>query len=69
MRKAICEKLANENQLEYDPSEIVASTGAKQAIFNTMAATLNHDDEVIIQSPAWVSYFDIVKIFGGVRFQ
>lgn len=66
LRKAICEKLANENQLEYDPSEIVASTGAKQAIFNTMAATLNHDDEVIIQSPAWVSYFDIVKIFGGV---
>ncbi len=66
LKNAICEKLKRENELEYKPNEISVSTGAKQAIFNAFAASINPGDEVIIPSPSWVSYIDIVKMFDGV---
>ncbi|QED22894.1 pyridoxal phosphate-dependent aminotransferase [Candidatus Deianiraea vastatrix] len=66
LRKAICGKLLRENGLNYDISEISVGTGAKQVIFNAMMASINAGDEVIIPTPSWVSYVDIVAMFDGV---
>ncbi|MBS0185206.1 MAG: pyridoxal phosphate-dependent aminotransferase [Proteobacteria bacterium] len=66
LRKAICQKFLTENDLIYDPSEIIVSCGGKHVIFNAMISTLNPGDEVIIPAPYWVSYLDIVLLFGGV---
>ena len=65
LRIAICNKLKNENNLEYDYEQIVVSNGSKQALLNTCIAILDYDDEVIIPSPYWVSYPEIVKLAGG----
>lgn len=65
LRKAIAAKLSRENGLTYDPSQIVVSTGAKQAIFNAFLATLNPGDEVVIPAPYWVSYPDMVELAEG----
>lgn len=65
LRKAIAEKLANENGVHYDASEIVVSSGAKQAITNALLAALNPGDEVIIPAPYWTSYPEMVKLCGG----
>lgn len=65
LRAAIAEKLARENGLTYAPDHIVAGNGAKHIIFNAFAATLNEGDEVIIPTPYWVSYPDMVAINGG----
>ncbi|MAU44690.1 MAG: aspartate aminotransferase [Yangia sp.] len=65
LKKAIAGKFARENGLDYRPSEIIACTGAKQVIFNAMMATLNPGDEVIIPTPYWVTYSDIVELCGG----
>ena len=62
LKNAICEKLLRENGLQYTPQEVMASTGAKQAIFNAFMATLNKGDEVIIQAPYWTSYPDMIKL-------
>ena len=66
LRKAICQKFLKENDLVYDPSEIIVSCGGKHVIFNALISTLNPGDEVIIPAPYWVSYLDIVLLFGGV---
>lgn len=66
LKKAIVEKFADENGLEYTPSEILVSNGGKQAIANAFAATINKGDEVLMSDPQWVSYPDIVKFHGGV---
>jgi len=66
LRKAICQKFLTENELIYDPSEIIVSCGGKHVIFNAMISTLNPGDEVVIPAPYWVSYLDIVLLFGGV---
>lgn len=66
LRKAIVEKLKNENQLDYDLSEILVSNGAKQSVCNTLMALVNDGDEVIIPAPYWVSYPQMVKLAGGV---
>lgn len=66
LKKAIIEKLKRENSLEYKPSQIVVSTGAKQVIYNALVATLNAGDEVIIPAPFWVSYPDMALLAGGV---
>jgi aspartate aminotransferase len=60
LRQAICAKLARENGLEYAPSEIMVTSGAKSAIYNALAATIEAGDEVIIPAPYWVSYTDMV---------
>jgi aspartate aminotransferase len=65
LKQAICNKLKNENHLEYSQSQITVGTGAKQVIFNAMMATLNPGDEVIILAPYWVSYPDMVQVADG----
>lgn len=65
LRKAVCEKLKRENNLDYDYDQIVISNGSKQALLNTFMAILDYGDEVIIPSPYWLSYPEIVKFAGG----
>ncbi len=66
LREAICRKLREENGVDYNINQIVVSNGAKQCITNTCFALLDAGDEVLIPSPYWVSYPEIVKIAGGV---
>ncbi len=65
LRKAIADKLSRENGLEFDPTQIVVSNGAKQALCNVILTTVNPGDEVIIPTPAWVSYVEMVKLAEG----
>ncbi|MDE5811777.1 MAG: pyridoxal phosphate-dependent aminotransferase [Muribaculaceae bacterium] len=62
LRKAISEKLERENGVKFAPEQIVVGNGAKQALCNVILATLNPGDEVIIPTPAWVSYVEMVKL-------
>ncbi len=66
LRQAICEKLLEDNGLSYGPDQICVSTGAKQALYNAVMALCDEGDEVIIPTPCWVSYVEIVKLAGGV---
>ena len=66
LRKAICKKLQQENNLNYSEEQIVVSTGAKQCLANTFLAILNKGDEVILQNPCWVSYTELIKLADGV---
>ena len=65
LRKAICMKLKRDNHLDYLPEQVVVSTGAKQALANTMLALVNPGDEVIVPAPYWVSYREIIKMADG----
>jgi aspartate aminotransferase len=65
LRQAICEKLKRDNNLDYKPEEIVASTGAKQSLANTILALVDDGEEVIIPTPYWVTYSELVKIARG----
>lgn len=66
LRQAISDKFKRENKLDYAPSQIVVSTGAKQSIANLAWALLDEGDEVVILAPYWVSYSDIVSVAGGL---
>lgn len=66
LKKAICNKFLKDNKLEYKPSNIVISNGAKHSLVNAFQAILNPGDEVIIPAPFWVSYPEMVKIADGV---
>ena len=66
LKKAIAEKFRRDNHIEYQTSQITVGTGAKQVIFNSLMATVNPGDEVIIPSPYWVSYPDMVALFEGI---
>lgn len=66
LRKACSDKLKRENGLDYEPSQIVVSTGAKQALCNVIMTVVNPGDEVLLPSPCWVSYPEMVKLAGGV---
>lgn len=66
LRKAISEKLLRENNLTYAPDQIVVSTGAKQSIANVVLSLINPGDEIIIPTPFWVSYSEILKLAGGI---
>ena len=66
VRKAIATKLKRDNHLTYSPDEILVSTGAKQCIANAILSLVDEGDEVIMPSPYWVSYAEIVKMVGGV---
>ncbi|WP_192901947.1 pyridoxal phosphate-dependent aminotransferase [Mucilaginibacter psychrotolerans] len=66
LRKAVVAKLKNENNLDYTESQIVVSTGAKQALANAILSLVNPGEEVIIPTPYWVSYSEIVKLAEGV---
>jgi aspartate aminotransferase len=65
LRKAVAAKFKRDSGIDYKPEEIIISTGGKQVIFNAMLATVNPGDEVIIPSPCWVSYPDIVTLAEG----
>lgn len=65
LREAVCTKLKRDNQLDYKPENIVVSTGAKQSLANAILAIVDEDDEVIIPTPYWVTYSELVKIAKG----
>jgi aspartate aminotransferase len=65
LREAVCTKLLRDNGLHFTPDQIVVSTGAKQCIANLVLALVDKDDEVIIPTPYWVTYSEIVKLAGG----
>lgn len=66
LKEAICKKFKRDNDLDYKPSNIVVSTGAKQSLYNIAQVMLNDGDEVILPAPYWVSYFEIIKMAGGI---
>lgn len=66
LREEVCRKLARDNGLWYTPDQIVVTTGAKQALYNTFAAILDPGDEVLIPSPCWVSYPEMIRMVDGV---
>lgn len=65
LREAVCTKLKRDNDLDYKPENIVVSTGAKQSLANAMLALADEGDEVIIPTPFWVTYSELVKIARG----
>jgi aspartate aminotransferase len=65
LREAICGKLKRDNNLDYTPDQIVTSTGAKQSLANSILALVDEGDEVIIPTPYWVTYSELVKIARG----
>ncbi|HHV62709.1 MAG TPA: pyridoxal phosphate-dependent aminotransferase [Firmicutes bacterium] len=66
LKEAICEKLRKENGLDYEPSQVIVSCGAKHSVYNVIQALCDEGDEVIIPSPYWVSYPEMVRIVGAV---
>jgi aspartate aminotransferase len=66
LRQAIADKFNRDNDLDYEPADILVSSGGKQCIFNLLMATINPGDQVIIPAPYWVSYPDMVKLVEGV---
>ena len=65
LKAAIARKFKRENELTYQPSQIIVSTGGKQVLYNALVATINPGDEVIIPAPYWVSYPEMVLLAGG----
>ncbi len=66
LKEAICRKLERDNQAAYQPSQIVVSNGGKHSLSNVLAALLNPGDEVLIPTPFWVSYPELVKLHDGI---
>jgi aspartate aminotransferase len=66
LKRAICDKLKRDNSLIYDPKQIIVSNGAKHSLFNAIFALIEEGDEVIIPSPYWLTYPELVKLAGGV---
>ncbi len=65
LKEAICKKFREENNLMFSPEEILVSCGAKHSIFNAVLALCDEGDEVILPSPYWVSYPEMIKVAGG----
>ncbi len=65
LREAVCTKLKRDNQLTYTPEQIITSTGAKQSLANAILALVDDGDEVVIPTPYWVTYSELVKIARG----
>ncbi|MBO4282610.1 MAG: pyridoxal phosphate-dependent aminotransferase [Bacteroidales bacterium] len=65
LKEAICKKFKRDNNLDFTPDQIVVSTGAKQSIYQLVQCLINPGDEVVIPTPYWVSYREIVKVAGG----
>ena len=66
LRSKICEKFFRDNGVEYNPYEIIVSNGAKQVIYTALCAIINPGDEVLLPSPCWLSYPEMVRMAGGV---
>ena len=65
LRTAISEKYAKDNSLDYKPSQVIVSNGAKQSCYNAILACCEPGDEVIIPAPYWLSYPDMVRLVGA----
>ena len=66
LKEAVCKKFKRDNNLDYKPSQIVVSNGAKHSLVNAFGAILNPGDEVIVPAPFWVSYPEMIKYCDGV---
>lgn len=66
LRKAVCDRLRADCGLEYEPTQIVVASGAKHSVFVALQALVNPGDEVILPAPFWVSYYELIKMAGGV---
>ena len=65
LKNAICQKFLNDNNLKYDPAQIVISSGAKSSLYHAIAAIVEDGDEVILPSPYWLTYPELIKLCGG----
>ncbi len=65
LKKAICEKFLKDNGLKYDPAQIVVSSGAKSSLYHAICAIVDEGDEVILPSPYWLTYPELIKLAGG----
>jgi aspartate aminotransferase len=66
LRAAVCAKLKRDNNLDYEPADVLVSVGAKHTLFNLMMALVNPGDEVLVPRPYWVSYPEQARLLGGV---
>ena len=66
LRQAICDRVKADYGLEYEPTQAVVASGAKHTVYIALAALVDPGDEVIVPSPYWVSYYEMVRLFGGV---
>lgn len=66
LRKAVCKRLHEDCGLDYQPTQIVAASGAKHSVYIALQVLLNPGDEVILPAPFWVSYYELIKMAGGV---
>ena len=66
VRKAVCQRLKEDCGIEYQPAEIAVSNGAKTCVYASLRALVNPGDEVILPAPYWVSYYELIKMVGGV---
>ena len=65
LKKAVCEKFSKDNGLTYDPAQIVISSGAKSSLYHAICAIVDNGDEVILPSPFWLTYPELIKLAGG----
>ncbi len=65
LKKAVCDKFYNDNGLTYDPAQIVISSGAKSSLYHAICAIVNDGDEVVLPSPYWLTYPELIKLAGG----
>ncbi|HJB57508.1 MAG TPA: aminotransferase class I/II-fold pyridoxal phosphate-dependent enzyme, partial [Candidatus Flavonifractor intestinipullorum] len=66
LRKAICARMLADCGISYQPNQVVATNGAKHAVYLALRALVNPGDEVILPAPYWVSYYELIKMVGGV---
>ena len=66
LRQAICQRMKEDCGLEYKPNQVIATSGAKHAVYIALRALVNPGDEVILPAPYWVSYYELIKMVGGV---
>lgn len=65
LKKVVCDKFYNDNGLTYDPAQIVISSGAKSSLYHAICAIVNDGDEVVLPSPYWLTYPELIKLAGG----
>ncbi len=66
LKKAVCEKFEKDNNLKYEPAQIVVSSGAKSSLYHAICAIVDEGDEVVLPSPYWLTYPELIKLAGGV---
>ena len=66
LRKAICQRMKADCGVEYEPSQVVVSNGAKSCVYQALRALVDPGDEVILPAPYWVSYIELIRMVGGV---